>query len=63
MDAKKCDRCEKFYNKRLPKKYILTERIGFNKFEMDLCPECYSKIESFLENPIVEEVPMTEDEQ
>lgn len=63
MDAKKCDRCGKFYDKQPHKKYILIEKIGPNRFEMDLCPECYSKIESFLENPIVEEVSMTEDEQ
>ena len=63
MDAKKCDRCEKFYNTQPPKKYILAKRIGFNKIEIDLCPECYSMLESFLEKPIVEEVSMTEDEK
>lgn len=51
MDAKKCDRCGKFYNTpSLFRMYSINLTGGYRKHALDLCPECYGIIASFLKN-------------
>lgn len=50
MDAKKCDRCGNFYEApNVFRKYRILIR-GSNWNTLDLCPECYDTIVSFLKN-------------
>lgn len=51
MDAKKCDRCGNFYE--TPNafgKYNIISTRGCVKKTLDLCPECYDALASFLKN-------------
>lgn len=59
MDAKKCDRCRKFYTRNKDEKYgvILKSKrdeygmFGRNEGELyDLCHECMEDFERWLEN-------------
>lgn len=51
MDAKKCDRCGNFYNTpSVFRKYSILLTVGYSKRALDLCPECYDILASFLKN-------------
>lgn len=49
MDAKKCDRCGKLYEryKTLPDLELRKYIHGFGDVRLDLCPECQRKLENF----------------
>lgn len=59
MDAKKCDRCGKFYDEynvkdeQSPNSFRLlrkTEnRVNYKLDEYDLCPECMAKLQEWLQ--------------
>lgn len=53
MDAKKCDRCGVFYiptnNARV---YAISKRRSPSNVELlDICPECYDDLMTFMANP------------
>lgn len=51
MDAKKCDRCGNFYEtQNVFFKYFVISTRGCVKRTLDLCPECYDILASFLKN-------------
>lgn len=49
MDAKKCDRCGKLYNRydAVPNLQVQKYIHGFGDVRLDLCPECQRKLEIF----------------
>lgn len=51
MDAKKCDRCGNFYKTlTVFRKYNVISTRLYVKNTLDLCPECYDALASFLKN-------------
>lgn len=75
MNTKKCDRCSKYFDLPMGLSSCICNFINHNRFhisdfsngsvnDFDLCPECYEKLEKFLEsneedtsNEIKEEEP------
>lgn len=49
MDAKKCDRCGKLYDRydAVPNLKVQKYIHGFGDVRLDLCPECQRKLEIF----------------
>lgn len=52
MDAKKCDRCGVFYVPQNGKRvYAINECDLLSNHTLDLCPECYDDLLTFIANP------------
>lgn len=47
MKAFKCDRCGKFYDQYINSAY----KISKNAYALDLCPNCLSQLNIFVEEP------------
>lgn len=47
MNAKKCDRCGKFYD-YAPNKFAAIQRDTFCNIEYDLCEECQNDLKQFM---------------
>lgn len=54
MDAKKCDRCGKYYTReKSNQQYLLCKRGLYNPIPFDLCDDCYDLLVKFFKNELI----------